>query len=109
MLSPNKSCSKDNLNGVIDVQQYNPLIHQRLRKSHIQAVIHINLYASTEGAIEANPQSRLTRNLESFVRVYYNPNKIDDQIFCHEEILLDVDVDDKQAILMNNIILKKNS
>ena len=43
---------------------------------------------------EANPQSRLTRNLESFVRVYYNPNKLHDQIFCHEEILLHVDVDD---------------
>ena len=44
---------------------------------------------------EANPQSGLTRNLESFVRVYYyNPNKLDDQIFCHEEILLHVDVDD---------------
>ena len=28
MLSPNKSCGKDNLDGVIDVQQYNPLIHQ---------------------------------------------------------------------------------
>ena len=43
---------------------------------------------------EANPQSGLTRNLESFVRVYYNPNKLDDQIFFHEEILLHVDVDD---------------
>ena len=29
MLSPNKSCSKDNLDRV-DVQQYNPLIHQQL-------------------------------------------------------------------------------
>ena len=27
MLSPNKSCSKDNMDQVIDVQQYNPLIH----------------------------------------------------------------------------------
>ena len=41
MLSPNKSCSKDNLDGVIDMQQYNPLIHQQLRESKIQAVIHI--------------------------------------------------------------------
>ena len=32
MLSPNKSCSKDNLDGVIDVHQYNPLIHQQLSK-----------------------------------------------------------------------------
>ena len=49
MLSPaNKSCSKDNLDRVIDVQQYNyPLIHQQLRESKIQAVIHI--YATTEG------------------------------------------------------------
>ena len=46
MLSPNKSCSKDNLDGVIDVQQYNPLIHQQLRESKIQAVIHI--FATTE-------------------------------------------------------------
>ena len=38
MLSPNKSCSKDNLDRVIDVlQQYNPLIHQQLRDSKIQA------------------------------------------------------------------------
>ena len=48
MLAPNKLCSKDNLDGVIDVQQYNyPLIHQQLRESKIQAVIHI--YATTEG------------------------------------------------------------
>ena len=47
MLSPNKSCSKDNLDRVIDVQQYNPLIHQQLRETKIQAVIHI--YATTEG------------------------------------------------------------
>ena len=47
MLSPNKSCGKDNLDGVIDVQQYNPLIHQQLRESKIQAVIHI--FATTEG------------------------------------------------------------
>ena len=40
MLCPNKSCSKDNLDQVIDVQQYNPLIHQQLRESKIQAVIH---------------------------------------------------------------------
>ena len=44
MLSPNKSCSKDNLDGVIDVQQYNPLIHQQLREPKIQAVIHIICY-----------------------------------------------------------------
>ena len=47
MLSPNKSCSKGNLDRVIDVRQYNPLIHQQLRESKIQAVIHI--YATTEG------------------------------------------------------------
>ena len=47
MLSPNKSCSKDNFDGVIDVHQYNPLIHQQLRQSKIQAVIHI--FATTEG------------------------------------------------------------
>ena len=37
MLSPDKSCSKDNLDRVIDVQQYNSLIHQQLRDSKIQA------------------------------------------------------------------------
>ena len=47
MLCPNKSCSKDNLDQVIDMQQYNPLIHQQLRESKIQAVTHI--YATTEG------------------------------------------------------------
>ena len=41
MLFPNKYCSKDNLDRVIDMQQYNPLIHQQLRESKIQAVIHI--------------------------------------------------------------------
>ena len=41
MLCPNKSCSKDNLDQVIDMQQYNPLIHQQLRESKIQAVIRI--------------------------------------------------------------------
>ena len=54
MLSPNKSCSKDNLDRVIDVQQYNPLIHQQLRETKIQAVIHI--YATTEG-----PQGKSTQ------------------------------------------------
>ena len=44
MLSPNKSCSKDNLYRVIDVQQYNPLIHQQLRESKIQAVTHYICY-----------------------------------------------------------------
>ena len=47
MLSPNKSCIKDNLYRVIDVQQYNPLIHQQLRESKIQAVTHI--YATSGG------------------------------------------------------------
>ena len=32
MLSPNKTCSKDNLDRVIDMQQYNPLIHQQLKR-----------------------------------------------------------------------------
>ena len=57
MLSANKSCSKDNLDGVIDVQQYNPLIHQQLRESKIQAVIHI--FATTEG-----PQGKSTELFE---------------------------------------------
>ena len=48
MLSPNKSCSKDNLDQVIDMQQYNPLIHQQLRESKIQAAIHT--YATTAGS-----------------------------------------------------------
>ena len=40
MLSPNKSCSKDNLDQGTDMQHlYNPLIHQQLRESKIQAVI----------------------------------------------------------------------
>ena len=48
MLSPNKSCSKDNLDCVIYVQQYNyPLIHQQLRESKILAVIHIYTYTYT--------------------------------------------------------------
>ena len=39
MLPPNKSCSKDNLYRVIDVQQYNPLIHQQLRDSSCDTYI----------------------------------------------------------------------
>ena len=56
MLSPNKSCSKDNLDRVIDVQQYNyPLIHQQLRESKIQAVVHI--FSTTQKGHEENSQS----------------------------------------------------
>ena len=58
MLSPNKSCSKDNLDGVIDMQQYNPLIHQQLRESKIQAAIHT--YATTAG-----PRGKSTELFES--------------------------------------------
>ena len=54
MLSPNKSCSKDNLDQVIDMQQYNPLIHQQLRESKIQAVMYYLLLLKGH---EANPQS----------------------------------------------------
>ena len=57
MLSPNKSCSKDNLDQVIDMQQYNPLIHQQLRESKIQAVI----YMLPLKGHEANPQSCLNQ------------------------------------------------
>ena len=31
--SPNKSCSEDNLERVIDMQHYNPLIHQHFGES----------------------------------------------------------------------------
>ena len=61
ILSPNKSCSKDNLDRVIDVQQYNPLIHQQLSESKIQAVIHI--YATTEG-----PQGKSTELFQAVVQ-----------------------------------------
>jgi len=40
------------------MQQYNPLIHQQLRESKIQAVIHI--YATTEG-----PRGKSTQLFES--------------------------------------------
>ena len=61
MLSPNKSCSKDNLDRVIDVEQYNPLIHQQLRESKIQAVIHI--FATTEG-----PRGKSTELFQAVVQ-----------------------------------------
>ena len=62
MLSPNKTCSKDNLDKVIDVQQYNyPLIHQQ-QESQIQAVIHYN-YATTEG-----PRGKSTELLQAAVQ-----------------------------------------
>ena len=54
--SPNKSCSKDNLDRVTYVQQHNyPLIHQQLRESKIQTAIHI--YMLLLKGHEANPQS----------------------------------------------------
>ena len=54
----NKSCSKDNLDQVIDMQQYNPLIHQQLRDSKIQVAIHT--YATTAG-----PRGKSTELFES--------------------------------------------
>ena len=64
MLSPNKSCRKDNLDRVIYVQQHNyPLINQPLRESKkIQAAIHIiiHVYATTEG-----PRGKSTELFES--------------------------------------------
>ena len=61
MLSPNKFRSKDNLNGVIDVQQYNPLIHQQLRESKIQTVIRI--FATTKG-----PRGKSTEMFQAVVQ-----------------------------------------
>ena len=58
MLCPNKSCSKDNLDKVIDMLQYNLLIHQQLRESKIQAAIHT--YATTAG-----PRGKSTELFES--------------------------------------------
>ena len=63
MLSPNKSCRKDNLDRVIYVQQHNyPLINQQLRESKkIQAAIHIYMYMLPLKGHEANPQSCLNQ------------------------------------------------
>ena len=63
MLSPNKSCRKDNLDRVIYMQQHNyPLINQHLRESKkIQAAIHINMYMLPLKDHEANPQSCLNQ------------------------------------------------
>ena len=60
-MSLNKSCSKGNLDGVIDMQQYNPLIHQQFRESKIQAVIHI--FATTEG-----PRGKSTELFQAVVQ-----------------------------------------
>ena len=57
MLSPNKSCSKDNLDGVIDVQQYNPLIHQQLGESKIQAAIACVASVSARVCLESQDKS----------------------------------------------------
>ena len=49
MLSPNKSCSKDNLNQVIDRQQYNyPLIQLAVKRVKDSSCEFIT-YAATEG------------------------------------------------------------
>ena len=45
----------------IDVQQYNPLIHQQLRESKIQAVIHT--FATTEG-----PRGKSTELFQAVVQ-----------------------------------------
>ena len=39
MSSPNKQCSQDNLERVIDMQHCNPLIHQQFIESKIQIVM----------------------------------------------------------------------
>ena len=39
MSSPNKSCSEDNLERVIDMQHDNPFIHQRFWESDIQGTM----------------------------------------------------------------------
>ena len=39
MSSPNKPCSQDNLERVIDMQHCNPLIHQQFTDSKIQVVM----------------------------------------------------------------------
>ena len=75
MLSPpNKSCSKDNLDRVIDVQQYNPLIHQQLSESKIQAGIHI--FATTEG-----PRGKST---ELFQAVVQHNVRLNDKLLREE-------------------------
>ena len=58
MLSPNKSDSKDNLDRVIDVQQYNPLIHQQLGESKIQAAIACVASVSARVCLESWDKSK---------------------------------------------------
>ena len=58
MLSPNKSCSKDNLDRVIDVQQCNPLIHQQLGESKIQAAIACVASVSARFRLESQDRGR---------------------------------------------------
>ena len=64
MLSPNKTCRKDNLDRVIYAQQHNyPFIDQHLRESKkIQASIHIYMYIMLPlKGHEANLQSCLNQ------------------------------------------------
>ena len=46
-LQKNLAEKNDNLDRVIHVHQYNPLVYQQLRESKVQVVMHI--YATTEG------------------------------------------------------------
>ena len=62
MLSPNKSDSKDNLDRVIDVQQYNPLIHQQLGESKIQAAIACVASVSAHVCLESWDKSKKKMN-----------------------------------------------
>ena len=62
MLSPDKSCSKDNLDRVIDVQQYNSLIHQQLRDSKIQAAIAYIASVSARVRLQSWDKSKKKKN-----------------------------------------------
>ena len=54
MSSPNKSCSEDNLERVIDMQDYNPLIHKQFRVKD-----------STRNAITEGPRGKSDRAVSS--------------------------------------------
>ena len=83
IMCPNKSCSKDNLDQVIDMQQYNPLIHQQLRESKIQAAIH-TFMLPLQGH-EANPQSCLNQAVVQAKK--YGPATIRETHIAVPEIL----------------------
>ena len=69
MSFPSKSCSEDNLEEVIDMQHYNPFIHQQFRESSTQVIM-----LPLKGH-EANPTELFQAVVQQNVRKWQAPGR----------------------------------